>query len=333
MRVLWQCEIDPYCRRVLAKHWPHVRCFEDVRDMRAGSGVEPVDVLCGGFPCQDLSVAGRGEGLAGARSSLWSEFARLIGELGPRWVVVENVPALRTRGLGRILGEMAALGYDAEWDGLPAVAFGAPHRRDRIWIVAYPGGEGRREDAESTHGYESEDAWRAAQDDHLVGSVGEDTLAYSECSRLEGQRSEAGETQVAESRDGRASYSDTDSAGRGEQRVAQPAGIEGASGSVADRLCEDGHLNYAQIARWWATESDVGRVADELSPWMDGGGLDVERSCYQEAWWDVEPPVERVAIDVPNRVDRLRSLGNALVPQIAEWIGRRIVSYEERCST
>jgi site-specific DNA-cytosine methylase len=101
-----------------------------------------VDVLCGGFPCQDISLAGRGAGLAGERSGLWREFARLIGELRPRYVIVENVPALTSRGLDVVLADLAACGFDAEWDHLPASAFGAPHRRDRIWLVAYPGGPG-----------------------------------------------------------------------------------------------------------------------------------------------------------------------------------------------
>ena len=140
MRVLWQCEADEFCRRVLAAHWPHVPCYPDVSELR-GADVEPVDVLCGGFPCQDISVAGKGAGIDGARSGLWAEYARLVGELRPSYVVVENVPALLGRGLGRVLGDLAALGYDAEWDCLPACAFGAPHRRDRIWIVAYPGCE------------------------------------------------------------------------------------------------------------------------------------------------------------------------------------------------
>ncbi|MBA3584923.1 MAG: DNA cytosine methyltransferase, partial [Gemmatimonadetes bacterium] len=104
---------------------------------------EPVDVLCGGFPCQDLSYAGAGAGLAGARSGLWSEYARLIGELRPRYVLVENVSALLARGLGTVLGDLAALGFDAEWDCIPASAVGAPHRRDRIWLVAYPNADGR----------------------------------------------------------------------------------------------------------------------------------------------------------------------------------------------
>ena len=130
------CEIDPYCRQVLAKHWPAVPCFEDVRTLR-GADLGPIDLICWGFPCQDISVAGKGAGLSGARSGLWSEYARLIQEIKPKYVLIENVAVLRSRGLDQILREIAALGYDAEWHCIPASAVGAPHRRDRIWIVAY----------------------------------------------------------------------------------------------------------------------------------------------------------------------------------------------------
>ncbi len=131
------CEIDPFCRRVLAKHWPNVRQFEDVTKLR-GEDVGPVDVICGGFPCQDISLAGKGEGLSGARSGLWRHYARLIGELRPDYVLVENVAALLSRGLGDVLRDLAAIGYDAEWDCIPASSVGALHHRDRIWITAYP---------------------------------------------------------------------------------------------------------------------------------------------------------------------------------------------------
>ena len=137
----WFCEQDDYCTRVLNRHWPRVPVYPDVTTLTAGE-VEPVDVLVGGFPCQDISLAGKGAGLEGARSGLWSEYARLIGELRPRYVIVENVTALLGRGFGRVLGDLAALGFDAEWDCIPASAVGAPHRRDRVWIVAYPSGEG-----------------------------------------------------------------------------------------------------------------------------------------------------------------------------------------------
>lgn len=139
MRTVAFCEIDSFARRVLARHWPGIPCYDDVRTLiaarLAADGVGRIDVVCGGFPCQDISVAGKGAGLAGERSGLWVEFARIIGEVRPRFVIVENVAALLDRGHGEVLGDLAALGYDAEWYCIPAAAVGAPHRRDRVWIV------------------------------------------------------------------------------------------------------------------------------------------------------------------------------------------------------
>lgn len=143
------CEIDLFCRRVLAKHWPEVPCYDDVRTLTAdrlqADGIGPVDVICGGFPCQDISCAGPGAGMAGKRSGLWSEYARLIGELRPRYVIVENVAALLARGMGVVCGDLADLGYAAEWSTLSACAVGAPHMRRRVFIVAYPHGLDGRE--------------------------------------------------------------------------------------------------------------------------------------------------------------------------------------------
>lgn len=148
-RTVWNCEMDPFCRKVLARHWPEAKQYEDVKDI--GAGVEPVDIITGGFPCQDLSIAGKQAGLSGERSGLWHEYARIIRELRPRFVFVENVPALRSfvsdGGLGRVLGDLAESGYDAEWDCVPAAAVGAPHVRDRIFILAW-----RRDVADSADG-------------------------------------------------------------------------------------------------------------------------------------------------------------------------------------
>ena len=130
------CEIEPYCQAVLKKHWPHVPIFPDIRELTADA-VGPVDIITGGFPCQDISNAGQREGIKGKQSGLWSEFARLIGEIRPRFTIVENVSALLGRGLGRVLGDISALRYDAEWHCIPASAVGAPHERERVWIVGY----------------------------------------------------------------------------------------------------------------------------------------------------------------------------------------------------
>jgi DNA (cytosine-5)-methyltransferase 1 len=137
----WQVERDPFCRQVLAKHWPDAELFNDVREVGAHN-LQPVDVICGGFPCQDISYAGAGAGLAGERSGLWYEFARIVGELGPRYVVVENVAALLTRGLDQVLGTLSDLGYDAEWSVVRASGVGAPHRRSRMFLLAYRSGAG-----------------------------------------------------------------------------------------------------------------------------------------------------------------------------------------------
>lgn len=141
------CEIEPYCRRVLKKHWPDVPCYEDVRELTAEllrrDGIEP-DAICGGFPCQDVSIANvGGKGLDGERSGLWREYARLIGELRPRVVIIENVAELLARGMERVLGSLAAIGYDAEWRVLRGLDVGLPFIGERVWIVATPQRQGR----------------------------------------------------------------------------------------------------------------------------------------------------------------------------------------------
>ena len=135
-RCAWQVEINDYAQAVLQKHWPDVPKFRDIRECGAHN-LEPVDMIAGGFPCQDISVAGKGKGIIGERSGLWFEFARIIRDLRPRFVFVENVAAILVRGLDAVLGSLAALGYDAEWDCVPAAAVGAPTRRDRFFLVAY----------------------------------------------------------------------------------------------------------------------------------------------------------------------------------------------------
>ena len=140
MQTLAFCEADPFARAVLRRHWRSVPIFPDIctldRDALRASGADRPTVLCGGFPCQDISLAGRGAGLAGARSGLWSHMARLVSECRPRWVVVENVPGLRSRGADRVLLDLEALGY-AGWPLVVGAAHaGAPHRRARMWLVA-----------------------------------------------------------------------------------------------------------------------------------------------------------------------------------------------------
>ena len=135
------CEIDPVCRHLLNHHWPNVPCYDDIKTLTAhrlrADGIV-CDAICGGFPCQDISFAGLGAGIMGSRSGLWSEYARLIRELRPQVVFIENVAALLSRGMGRVLSDLASSGYNAWWDVLGASDVGKNHLRKRLWVIAYP---------------------------------------------------------------------------------------------------------------------------------------------------------------------------------------------------
>jgi DNA (cytosine-5)-methyltransferase 1 len=148
------CEISPASRKVLKKHWPDTPIYEDVRQLKS-LPVE-VDVVTGGFPCQDISFAGKGLGIKGPRSSLWFEFERIIKLTKPKYVIIENTTGLLLRGLDAVLHGLHSLRYDAEWHCIPAAAIGAFHARDRVWIVAYPEGHlfraGLRKDGAQRHG-------------------------------------------------------------------------------------------------------------------------------------------------------------------------------------
>ena len=247
MRTVAFCEIDPFCRRVLAKLWPGIPIHKDVRQL-AGTAIGTVDVICGGFPCQDISAAGARVGIDGERSGLWSEYARLIGDLRPNYVIVENVDDLAIRGLGRVLGDLAALRYDAEWHCIPAAAVGADHWRDRLWIIAYPDGS-------------------RSEPLHL---------------------------------------------GRWQQR-AKKMGENVADGN-STRL------------PWRLQAGTLGADARAISPWLGLAlsspppfpGLDGAGS----------PVLGRGEDGIPDRAQRMHALGNAVVPQIPEIIGRAIIEAE-----
>jgi DNA (cytosine-5)-methyltransferase 1 len=136
MRTVRFCEIDPYCRAVLQKHWPLVEISEDIT--QAGFVEGEADIVVGGFPCQDVSLAGFRAGLAGTRSGLWRHLLRAIRLVRPRYAIVENVAALLGNGMGTVLGDLAEIGHDTEWDCIPAATVGALHYRDRVWIISYP---------------------------------------------------------------------------------------------------------------------------------------------------------------------------------------------------
>jgi DNA (cytosine-5)-methyltransferase 1 len=141
-KTIWQVEQDKYCQKVLKKHWPDAKIYDDVCQITKHNA-EPVDIICGGFPCQDISLAGKQKGIIKneTRSGLWWEMHRIISEIRPRIAVLENVAAITNNGIGDVLGSLSQIGYDAEWTIVSAQQFGAPHIRKRWFCVAYPNSE------------------------------------------------------------------------------------------------------------------------------------------------------------------------------------------------
>jgi DNA (cytosine-5)-methyltransferase 1 len=330
----WQVEQDPYRRAVLAARFPDAVRHADVCAVGAAD-LAPVDLICGGFPCQDLSFAGLGAGLDGERSGLWSEFARIIRELGPRYVLVENVPALLSRGFGRVLADLAACGYDAEWDCVPAAAVGAPHRRDRLWVVAYPRGE-QHQSGGPAHGRPtaSELLGRPVADAARDAEGGAGAPAGTERQRTRPGRqpadadADARRLEVDAQLDVQAQEGNGRALGRDADRLHnQVADADGQrrEGTGAARSTIDERRQPLDARR-----TDVGDTDEKRRPRRAGN---VWSRWWREpsdpSWWLAEPDVGRVADGVPSRVDRLAALGDALVPQVAEAIGLRIIEYEE----
>ena len=175
MTTVGQVEIDPFCRQVLARHWPNVPRHDDVRTAVQWWESEPrphVHVIAGGFPCQDVSNAGGKAGIDGVKSSLWAAMADTIRDIRPRYVIVENVAALLIRGIGRVLSDLHTLGFDAEWSVVSACSLGAPHTRERLFLLAHANDE--RQQAGWPHGIRDDQAlavWREWDSEHLYAAT------------------------------------------------------------------------------------------------------------------------------------------------------------------
>ena len=328
--VVWQVEKEPYCRAVLATHWPDAVRYDDVQTVHGRDHcpnpekpcahcIPGVDVICGGFPCQDISYAGKGGGLDGERSGLWYEFARIVRELGPRFVVVENVAALLSRDDGRwfgaVLGTLADLGYDAEWSCVQACDVGAPHRRDRVFLVAYaqrersatgtPGGRG--EGALRDHG------WHDARTPSGRADV-EHRLAWGGAA-LADANGEPIESLLG---------------GRGAERGAEasPAGPVDADDSDSRGACpRESDVADAERGGSQGGIQQRRRPATELAAAFGGD----RRGHHARRPWESEPDVGRVAHGVSASVvaPGLTALGNAVVPQVAEVVGRVLLQIHE----
>ena len=321
-KTIWQVENDEYATKILEKNWPEVRRYGDIRTIgkgcyevadskedrwdsstqqemdeekdrrETGCGLDNccenelpyVDLICGGFPCQDISNAGKRAGIEGKRSGLWKEFLRIIRMVRPKYVLVENVAALANRGLDVVLGDLSESGYDAEWNIVSAASVGAPHRRKRLFVFAHTHSHSSTEKHGKICGTPQE-IWgkgEGGQSDRCG-----DALADTECGTMETQR----DGEILEE----------------QNKEETPRGLAHDSNKKAD-----------------AHNTDKRRYNTQK------GKIFTRRNCtVDSSWWAVEPDVGRVAHGVPNRVDRLKCLGNAVVPQVAEAIGMMIMNYDK----
>lgn len=303
-RTIWQCEAHPYARRVLVKHWPDATLYPDVCALGRQEPIPYVEVICGGFPCQDISFAGKGAGLAGAKSGLFYELLRVVDLVGPRYIVMENVAAILTRGLGAVLGSLAARGFDAEWDCLPASSVGAPHRRDRWFLVAYPAvSRSPERGLHALRGESVSDAERGGRS----GAHAAEGVADSQS--IGGMGGSARAERAGRSRPDRGGPRAEEMA---HTRSHRPQGLYQARAQARTANLSDRAWNRRP------TQPGLGRTLDGLS-----AGVDRPRPV--EAW---EGDTPRTAPRGPDHRHRLRCLGNAVVPQVAEVIGRKLLQIE-----
>jgi len=295
MEIKYQVENDPYCIKVLEKHWPNVKRYEDVREIR-GSELPTVDIIAGGVPCQDVSCAGKGEGIHGSRSGLFFEMARIIEEARPRYVIIENVPALVRRGLDIIGEELRLRGYRTLRPLLiEAASVGAPHKRERIFIVAI-----RREDVDDTQ------------------SIGRNNGQSTDKGENKGKINTPGYTGKMPAMAVRLPESDLNSDTNGDGRKRWAISDQSRKeGNDINGICEE--VAVPEGAR---QREHGGKVHAVTEPY----GFSIEGLSE---WWSVEPCFCRVVGRCPSRVDRLRGLGNIVVPHVAEMVGRLVIDLDK----
>jgi len=382
---VWQVEINPFRRKVLELRFPHAKRFADVKEVNAGN-VEAIDLLAGGFPCQDLSVAGKREGIEGSRSSLWFEFSRLIGELRPRYVLIENVSGLLVYGaMRRVIGELSKLGYVGIWRVLRASDFGASHQRKRVFIVAWNLAYSNQERCGETRGCIGEALadstnsnlprfTRRANEGTANEASRKDRSRSDEtsagCFLLEnsGRSRERGSAESSELARGRSPGHDCGASGTladtGSGQLPEPrrrperrdgarstseellnANRPGSSDSEqkepkTERLKQVGAIAKLHSSLLGADYSGLGDGFGErygrFAPGPDSIRWGEILQRYPYASPSLKSAVRGVAHGLPdwmersmsNRTKRLAALGNAVVPDCAQWLGERIIELD-----
>jgi len=336
-RTVCAVEIDPYCREVLLRRQrdgvlPLFPIWDDVRTFDGRPWESLVDVISAGFPCQPFSVAGKRAG-EGDERNMWPDTIRIIRDVRPRFCLLENVPGLLSSGyFGQVLGDLAASGYDARWDCFSAASIGAPHRRDRLWIVATDsrseqhqgrGDENRRPPSEEfsqpnlsdsqCDGIRDESGRRGWTDREGSPVSPDDSTSESlaNASRLQQGRPEqrAERERIGES--GQSGLADSEIDRRESRRASDTTQIE------RRRELNRGGFDADELADPTSARSQTGRSGKGGSVRDESGRTEFERRGGDGTWWEFEPDVGRVAHWVANRVHRLKAIGNGQVPGVA----------------
>jgi len=345
----WTCEIDDWCNELLQKRFPDANHYRDVKEINKDN-VESVDIISGGFPCQDISTAGKGAGLDGKRSGLWFEMWRIICELQPRWVFIENVANLANKGGARVLHDLAKAGYDAEWQVISARDVGGRHLRKRIWIIAY------RQDISNRlcEGFQGQLHSSKREDrDEIRGEwinessiQGRDTkLSDTESSRHGGRGSkECGDKRKRQLQQEEQKRSSIRSKAKGRnnsstQRRREDAELsnpnsnrcENTSSNVKKDSKDSSRKEYLQRDNSTKSSGNVSRTNRGREKTISQG-KNKKIGEFKIETFEIlknEPRLDRVAYGLSQKVDRyndrVKGLGNAVVPQIPYQIGKRIV--------
>ena len=351
------CEMDKYCKLVLQKHWKGVKIYNDVREITKArfetDGIELPEIITGGFPCQPFSVAGKQKGTSDDRH-LWPEMFRIIKEFKPRWVIGENVKGITNIQDGMVFEtvctDLEGEGYEVRAFNIPAAGVGAPHRRERIWIVAHAKRFNDSESIEESDGAQDQVQKEYRQNDSSsrltsrTGSIRQSNNGYEDVSHSNDTRNRTPEHETNEdgqkTDEGRQEQSQLKSSGHSkdveDSRRTLRQGTELREKNENETRKEDADQHQRSSS---PSEPDVANTkgsnrhdhetiagdgesqTQEVS--RDGSSLSGEGS-----WWHVEPNVGRVAHGIPGRVHRLKSLGNSIVPKIAEEIGKAIIEAE-----
>lgn len=316
---LWQVEQDKFCQRILQKHWKDATIYDDVRTIHKHN-VAPIDILCGGFPCQDISIAGNGKGIIKneTRSGLWWEMHRIINELQPRVAVLENVPAITFRGGLDVIGSLAQIGYDAEWIVISAQQFGAPHKRERWFCIAYPHSDNKgiekKERASDIIGTKKPTAIHTDNQGWIEPTIFNNrchsippNVAYPNSERLE---KESHITKRVESK------------GKGIQSM-PTCTTDSESKNATDtnsQTTSNTTTSSSSLEKKNTTQQRMPIRCDHCYGQQYSTSTGYWRSAHPE------PLIRRVDDGLSRRLDnpRLKALGNAIVPQCSEWIGKQI---------